>query len=371
MSTKRFGWRQALLDEEVSKIWNELYRMVYLHPLVQSARNSGMLGTNQYSGQTYTDLTQELFLTLFQKSRFEHYIETNMADREVEHEISQIELTNMLVAHLRRQHPESYRLARRISTLIQHNEVFRRFDTLYVRDAATARRRGLTEKVFGLADWQDNKEIKERAMLEDSIQQVPMRIRNTREAGCTADAQIVISNADLLTLIVEVFQAIDSLADIKTLRNLVMSRLPVINIQMVPISKPDDDNSSSTIEFDIPDDRENPEDNYLSHEFSLHASHLASNFLDQLAETVRRKPKQAERMLHILWHCYLEPGKMSNIQLSKELGVSDSLVSDYCNRVNAQLKTLNLTIDQARVFEFALKRQTATIIKGQSVSVAA
>lgn len=362
MSNKRFGWRQALLDEDVTKIWNELYRLVYLHPLVQAARNSGILGYQQYGGHTYTDLTQEIFLTLFQKGRFEHYIDTKMTDREIEHEISQIELTNLLVAHLRRQHPESYRLARRISTLVQNNTAFRRFDTLHLREGSTIRRRGLTEKVYGLAAWPDQKEIKERAMLDSKVHQVPMRVRNTREAGCTADAQIVISNADLLQLIIEVFEAIDSLADIKTLRNLVLSRLPIINIQMVPISKPEDDGTNSLLEYDIPDERANPEDRFLDHEFSQRATKLANKFLDQLAETVRRKPKQAERMLRVLWYCYLEPGRMSNVQLAKELGVSDSLVSDYCNRVNQQLKTLNLTIEQARIFEFALKRRTADMI---------
>lgn len=360
MSTRRFAWTQALLEEEVGKIWNELYRLVYTHPLVQAARNAGMLGTAQYAGQTYSDLSQELFLTLFQKGRFQHYIETGMTDREVEHEIAQIELTNMLVAHLRRQHPESYRLARRISTLIQNSECFRRFDTLHARD--NARRRGLTEKVYGLAEWPDDKAIKERARLEELVAQVPMRTRNTREAGCTADAQIVISNADLLTLIIEVFEAVDSLADIKTMRMLVMSRLPVINIVMVPISKPDDESSTATIEVDIPDERNNPEDHLLSHEFARRARQLADSFLDQLAETVRRKPKQSERMLHVLWHCYLEPGRMSNVQLAKQLGVSDSLISDYCNRVNRQLQTLELTVEQARVFESALKLQTSQLI---------
>ena len=368
MSTRRFGWTQALLDEEVSKIWNELYRLVYLHPLVQAARNAGMLGTNQYGGQTYTDLTQELFLTLFQKGRFQHYIETEMMDREIEHEISQIELTNMLVAHLRRQHPESYRMARRISNLIQNSADFRRFDTIHAQ--AHARRRGLTEKVYGLAEWADAKEIKERALMEDLVQQVPMRTRNTREAGCTADAQIVISNADLLKLIVEVFATIDSLADIKTMRNLVMSRLPVINIVMVPISKPDDDTTGSQPQIDIPDESDSPEDLLLSHEFARRATLLADGFLDQLAETVRRKPKQSERMLRVLWHCYLEPGRMSNIQLARLLGVSDSLISDYCNRVNRQLKTLDLTVEQARVFELALRRQTARLISEPQAQVA-
>lgn len=368
---RNFNWTRAILDEEVNKIWNELYRMVYLHPLVQSSRNAGLLGVNQYSGETYSDLTQELFLTLFQKGRFQHYIETKMTNSEIEHEISQIELTNMLVAHLRRLHPESYRMARRISTLIQNSPQFKRFDTLQVRASkGQRRRRGLTEQVYGLAEWEDSKEMKERALLEQMVQQIPMRTRNTREAGCTADSQIIISNADMLNLIVEVFEVIDSLADIKTMRALVMSRLPVINIVMVPISKPEDDVSTLPFYPEVPDERENPEENLLSHEFARCATKLADDFLDKLSGSVRRKPKQSERMMHVLWHCYLEPGHMSNVQLAKLLGVSDSLISDYCNRVNRQLQTLELTIEQARVFEIALKRRTARILSATGQQVA-
>ena len=47
-----------------------------------------------------------------------------MSDAEIEAEISQIELTNMLTAELRKRYPESYRLARRISTLIQTSPIF-------------------------------------------------------------------------------------------------------------------------------------------------------------------------------------------------------------------------------------------------------
>ena len=46
-----------------------------------------------------------------------------MSDYEIECEISQIELTNLLTAELRKRHPESYRLARRISTLIQSSPI--------------------------------------------------------------------------------------------------------------------------------------------------------------------------------------------------------------------------------------------------------
>lgn len=191
-----------------------------------------------------------------------------------------------------------------------------------------------------------------------------MRKRNTREAGCTADSQIIISNADMLDLLIEVFKALDSLTDIKTIRALVMSRLPVINIVMVPISKPEDDNEKSTpYVIEVPDGRDNPEENFLSHEFSCKATQMADDFLDKLSLAVRRKPRQSERMMHVLWHCYLDPGRMSNIQLAKNLGVSDSLISDYCNRVNRQLRALDMTIEQARMFEAALKRRTAALLK--------
>ena len=53
-----------------------------------------------------------------------------MTDAEIECEIGQIELTeSCCTAELRKRHPESYRLARRISTLIQSSANFRRFDS--------------------------------------------------------------------------------------------------------------------------------------------------------------------------------------------------------------------------------------------------
>ncbi len=42
-----------------------------------------------------------------------------MTNAEIELEIGQIELSNLLTAELRKRYPESYRLARRISTLAQ------------------------------------------------------------------------------------------------------------------------------------------------------------------------------------------------------------------------------------------------------------
>ena len=121
-STERYSksgkWVESLRSSDVSRLWSELHRIVSHHPLVRASRNAGLL-VEEGGSSAHTDLTQELFVQLLSKNRFEHYLDTSMTDYEIECEISQIELTNLLTAELRKRHPESYRLARRISTLIQ------------------------------------------------------------------------------------------------------------------------------------------------------------------------------------------------------------------------------------------------------------
>ncbi|MCA1608838.1 MAG: hypothetical protein LC730_05185 [Acidobacteria bacterium] len=90
-------WTESLKVSDVNQIWIELHRIVSSHPLVRASRRAGFL-VEEGKHNTYTDLTQELFVALLSKERFQHYIETGMSDAEVEAEISQIELTNMLTA---------------------------------------------------------------------------------------------------------------------------------------------------------------------------------------------------------------------------------------------------------------------------------
>src|SRR5262249_9498025 len=155
--------------------------------------------------------------------------DTAMTDAEIECEIGQIELTNLLTAELRKRHPESYRLARRISTLIQSSANFRRFDT-NGNDEEYHRR--LADRVYGLSEWPINKPGRGHHEMELRARVIPVRQRDTRMVGCTGDAQIVISNSDLEDLIVSVLEAIDAPADVRTLRSLVMSRLPVMDIYL-------------------------------------------------------------------------------------------------------------------------------------------
>src|SRR5690606_30120425 len=221
---------ESLVNSDVNQIWIELHRIVSSHPLVRASKRAGFL-VEEGKYNAYTDLTQELFVALLGKERFQHYIDTEMTDAEIEAEISQIELTNMLTAELRKRYPESYRLARRISTIIQSSDTFRRFDNIGNPDM----HRRLADRLYGLSDWKDTKMRRDFQEMEDRVKVVAFQSRDTRMVGCTGDAQIVISNAELETLIIRVFKAIDSPVDVRSLRSFVMSRLPIMDIHLVPV----------------------------------------------------------------------------------------------------------------------------------------
>src|SRR5687767_2951747 len=234
-------WIDSLRSSDVNRLSTELHRIVSHHPLVRASRSAGLL-IEEGASSAYTDLTQELFVQLLSKNRFEHYLESEMTDYEIECEISQIELTNLLTAELRKRHPESYRLARRISTLIQSSTNFGRFDSSGIDDEPHGR---LADRVYGLSEWNDNKSRRGAHDVEQRVQIIPVRQRDTRMVGCTGDSQVVISNPDLEDLIVSVLDAVDSPVDVRTLRSLVMSRLPVMDIYLVPLDGDDSDNENS------------------------------------------------------------------------------------------------------------------------------
>ena len=99
-------WVESLKASDVNQIWLELHRIVSSHPLVRASKQAGFL-VEEGKYNAHTDLTQELFVALLSKERFQHYLDTEMSDAEIEAEISQIELTNMLTAELRKRYPEA------------------------------------------------------------------------------------------------------------------------------------------------------------------------------------------------------------------------------------------------------------------------
>ena len=352
-------WNESLVASDVNQIWLELHRIVSSHPLVRASKQAGFL-VEEGKFNAYTDLTQELFVALLSKERFQHYLDTEMTDPEIEAEISQIELTNMLTAELRKRYPESYRLARRISTLIQTSALFKRYDNIGNPEA----HRRLADRLYGLTDWQNGKSRRDNQEMAERVKTVSFQSRDTRMVGCTGDSQIVISNAELEKLIVRVFKAIDSPADVRSIRSFVMSRLPIMDIHLVPVGGPSDgDDDEHRTQFEFTDVRETPEEGLLRTEAENEAIGYVDNFLKALHKSVRGKAKQYERMINVLWHCYLVSDGGTQLEVAELLGVSDSLVSDYRKRIEASLQALSFEgVNEARQFERALKMKVRDLL---------
>ena len=89
-------------------------------------------------------------------------------------------------------------------------------------------------------------------------------------------------------------------------------------------------------------------------------------------EAVRGKVKQYNRMLGVLWHCYLSAEHSTQLEVAAALGVSDSLVSDYRRRIEQELRALSFTeIEEARRFEMALRQRVRVLVLiGDEESVA-
>jgi hypothetical protein len=351
-------WNDSLKVSDVNQIWVELHRIVSSHPLVRASKQAGFL-VEEGRFNAYADLTQELFVALLSKERFQHYIDTEMSDSEIEAEISQIELTNMLTSELRKRYPESYRLARRISTLIQTGSKFKRFDNIGNPEA----HRRLADRLYGLADWPVQKTRRDVQEMNERVKAVSFQSRDTRMVGCTGDAQIVISNVELEKLIIRVFKAIDSPVDVRSLRSFVMSRLPIMDIHLVPVGGPNDSDDDDKMQFEFTDVRETPEEGLLRNEAESAAADFVEGFLQELSVSVRGKAKQFDRMLSVLWHCYLVSDGGTQIEVASMLGVSDSLVSDYRKRIEATLQDLSFKeVNEARQFEKALKVRVREMI---------
>ena len=352
-------WTASLKVSDVNQIWTELHRIVSSHPLVRASKRAGFL-VEEGKSNAYTDLTQELFVALLSKERFQHYLDTEMTDAEIEAEISQIELTNMLTAELRKRYPESYRLARRVSTLIQTGKAFKRFDNLNNPDV----HRRLADRQYGLAEWANEKMRRNVQEMDERVKVVSFHSRDTRMVGCTGDAQIVITNVDLEKLIIKVFKAVDSPVDVRSLRSFVMSRLPVMDIYLVPIGgSSSDDDENNKYEYDPADTREDPEKNVLRREAELSAVDFVDGFLTNLNKSVRGKSKQYNRMISVLWYCYLMSDSGTQLEVAEMLGVSDSLVSDYRKRIESNLQSLSFNgVNEARHFEKALRSKVRDLI---------
>lgn len=136
-----------------------------------------------------------------------------------------------------------------------------------------------------------------------------------------------------------------------------------MDIHLVPVGSGNDDGDDDRMPFEFKDVRETPEEGVLRNEAELEAAGFVEGFLATLNKSVRGKDKQYDRMINVLWHCYLVADSGNQLEVAEMLGVSDSLVSDYRKRIEAILQDLSFNgVNEARQFEKALKMKVGTMI---------
>src|SRR5262249_43048713 len=227
-SLKLSLWKTRIENSDAQSLWRSLHRLVSAHPLARTALGCSQSSAHHTPSSSISDLTQDLYLLLLQKGRFDHYLVSQMSDAEIEREIFQIELTNLLIGNLRRRRPENYRIVRRVSNVLESDSRFRQFKKSSGKyKDQPARYRQAAEAVYGLREWKDEKPFKDSGTFSDLIANIPMRMRNRRRTGCTGETQVIVSNQELVELMVEIMETIDSPAPLRVLRQLALARLPV------------------------------------------------------------------------------------------------------------------------------------------------
>src|SRR5260370_9939120 len=135
-------WAGLLQQEDVEGLWSALYQLISRHPAVRPLRlttdEAAVTSLLEING----DLTQEVWLELLQKQRFDHYLSNEYTSTEIENEITHIELPNLVGARLRKRYPESFRMARRVSSLLKGSSSFRRITLVADRPGGSSRAKG-------------------------------------------------------------------------------------------------------------------------------------------------------------------------------------------------------------------------------------
>jgi hypothetical protein len=369
MPNHEAGWGALLSNEDAQGLWDKLFNLISRHSSVRwlSAPHASPA---ERLFDINADLTQELFLRLHQKQRWQFYVTAGYDDRQVDHELYHIEVPNLISCLLRKRYPESYRLARRISVLLQTREEFRHYPRpIYrnggslVRSEGTCRKHVL--KVYGLKCWPADKAVNQTRELNDLVKDVSVRMRNTRRAGRGSMTQVIISNAELLGLVIDIFEAIDSPAEVRTVRSLVLSKLAIEDSRFVSIDAEIDSRKTPHAERmtrEFADDRPTPEELLIEKERFRHAELMAEEVIGRMWVEVRHKPRRFNRLLRVAWHCYFDEASPSQNSIARALGISDSLVSHYRKSFDRLVRGIDLSAMQADAFKSSLGNRLALLM---------
>jgi hypothetical protein len=356
-------WAKALKEEDYEALWSILFESVSHHRSVRRLHQWESVPRDRLL-DTYADMTQDLFLRLFEKGRFKHYLEAQYTNEIIVHEIDHIEIPNMVNSHLRQRFPESFRIAGRVSSLLRGQGDYRVFPQTPDATGQTVRRRSSVLEVYGLKIWPPDKPVKERQVLPDLIKDVEFRIRDLRRSGGRGTCHIIIPNKELNRLIADIFVAIDSPTDVRTLRNLVMSKLPLSDISFVPMSRPATGfDANIPLDKDYADTRHTPEQRVLESEQMKRMDRAVAHLIDSLRRSCHYRFSKFSKVLSVVWLYYFDQDVRFAADVARLLGISNSLVAHYRGIFESQIREIEIAPTDLPFFHSALSGRLVELMK--------
>ncbi|HZS48326.1 MAG TPA: hypothetical protein VFC63_24870 [Blastocatellia bacterium] len=361
MHTQR-DWIGILAAGEYEAVWQKLFELVSRHYAIRNRETRHRSGDTELLDST-ADLTQEIFLRLMEKGRWQYYLTAGYDSASVEHEICHIEIANMVGQSLRNRYPESFRLARRITSVLKTDARFKSFsDSNKNGDIAL---RACRNQVYGLREWPADKVRKDDSLLPDLVKSVPCRTRDTRRSGRGSTSQVIISNQELAVLIAEIMRAADSPIEVRVLRQLVLPKLTLTDVRVTSLSAvlpTDHDATESISELDVVDPQPSPEQQLCDKELFSQIESQVSTLLVSLKAAVNNKPRRWERMLQVAWHCYFDSTPWSQTRIAGKLGISNALVTHYRLLFDQYVKQLALPFEQWLILNETLRTRLSALL---------
>ena len=84
--------------------------------------------------------------------------------------------------------------------------------------------------------------------------------------------------------------------------------------------------------------------------------------LEDMKNSVRRKPSRYITLVRVVWHCYFDPASPSQTHIARLMGMSDSLVSHYRNIFDDLIQGVPLTVDEFIAFNAYLGKRLSAIM---------
>jgi hypothetical protein len=369
ISTPTPNWEDALLREDYETLWSTLFETVSRHYSVKRLHQFENIPRDRLL-DGYADMTQDLFLRLFEKNRFQHYLNSQYTNEMISHEIDHIEIPNMVNSHLRQRFPESFRIAGRVSSLLRNHGNYRVFAAAVDAHGQAAPRRSSVMEVYGLKVWPPDKQVKDRQVLTDLIRDVEFRMRDLRRSGGRRTCHIIIPNKELNRLIADIFIAIDSPTDVRTLRNLVMSKLPLTDVSFIPMVRPQHDfDYSARVDRDYADNRHTPEQSVLEVEEMERMETAVTCLIDSLRKSCNYRLSKFSKLLSVIWLYYYDQDVRFAADVARLLGISNSLVAHYRAIFERQLKGIDISHSELPFFYQSLSIRLLGLMKEMRMAV--